>query len=26
VVDSVVSEGLGRYLEEHLPESKRIIE
>jgi DNA gyrase subunit B len=26
VVDSVVSDGLGRYLEEHLPESKRIIE
>jgi DNA gyrase subunit B len=26
IVDSVVSEGLGRYLEEHLPESKRIIE
>ena len=26
IVDSVVSEGLGRYLEEHLPESKGIIE
>ena len=26
IVDSVVSEGLSRYLEEHLPESKRIIE
>ena len=26
IVDSVVSDGLGRYLEEHLPESKRIIE
>ncbi len=26
IVDSVVSEGLIRYLEEHLPESKRIIE
>lgn len=26
IVDSVVGEGLGRYLEEHLPESKRIIE
>ena len=26
IVDSVVSEGLGRYLEENLPEGKRIIE
>ena len=26
IVDSVVSEGLARYLEEHLPESKRIFE
>ena len=26
IVDSVVSEGLSRYLEEHLPESKRIME
>ncbi len=26
IVDSVVSEGFSRYLEEHLPESKRIIE
>ena len=26
IVDSVVSEGLSRYLEEHLPESKRMIE
>ena len=26
IVDSVVSEGLTRYLEEHLPESKRIME
>ena len=26
IVDSVVSEGLARYLEEHLPEGKRILE
>jgi len=26
IVESVVGEGLGRYLEEHIPESKRIIE
>ena len=26
IVDSVVSEGLARYLEEHLPEGKRIVE